>query len=56
MYTLWAMLAFLRWLTHDTLSPWLGVPLLVGAAVLLLLALSARARAWLLGLWNPSAH
>ena len=56
MYTLLAILAFLRWLIQDTLNPWLGALLLVGASVTLLLALSTRARAWLWGLWNPSAH
>ena len=56
MYTLLAILAFLRWLAPDTLNPWLGALLLVGASVTWLLALSTRARAWLWGLWNPSAH
>jgi hypothetical protein len=56
MYTLSAILAFLRWLAPDILNPWLGALLLVGASVSLLLALSTRARAWLWGLWNPSAH
>jgi hypothetical protein len=47
--------AALRWLTRDTLGPWLGAVLLVAAGVSLLLA-STRARVRLAGLWNPSAH
>jgi len=56
MFTLLATSAFLRWLAPDMLNPWLGALLLVGASVSLLLALSTRTRAWLWGLWNPSAH
>ena len=56
MSTLLATSAFLRWLAPDMLNPWLGALLLVGAGVTWLLALSTRARAWLWGLWNPSAH
>ncbi|MCK9367780.1 MAG: hypothetical protein M0P72_11605 [Metallibacterium scheffleri] len=48
--------AALRWLTRDTLGPWLGAVLLVAAGASLLLAFSTRGRIWLSGLWNPSAH
>ena len=56
MCTLLATSAFLRWLAPDILNPWLAALLLVGASVTWLLALSTRARAWLWGLWNASAH
>ena len=48
--------AALRWLTRDTLGPWLDAVLFVAAAESLLLATGTRARVWLAGLWNPSAH
>ena len=48
--------AFLRWRAPDILNPWLDTLLLVGASMSLLLAVSARARAWLSRLWVASAH
>ncbi|MHB8568838.1 MAG: hypothetical protein ACYC97_01385 [Metallibacterium sp.] len=53
-YAILLVSASLRWLTHDTLGPWLGAGLQLAAGVSMLLAFSTRARAWVSRRWNPS--